>query len=113
MTDSLPATTVAPVKPDAECNLDELLEKIGLNAVTKHPLPGGRLSTTQCGRLVVLDAPGDPHGRPIKPQLTYISDTDARAERHLVQPPDFPDGIHQVFEGCERYEFEQLLEPGR
>ena len=113
MTDQLPVTTVAPGKPDAECSLDELLEKIGLNAVGKHTLPVGRLSTTQCVRLVLLDAPGDPHGRPIKPQHTYMSDTDARAGRHLEQLLDFPDGIQQAFEGCERDESEQLIEPGR
>jgi hypothetical protein len=113
MTDQLPVTTVAPVKPDAECSLDELLETIGLNAGGKHTLPLARLSTTQCVRLVLLDAPGDPHGRPIEPQLTYMSDTDARAERHLEQLLDFPDGIHQVCERCERDEFEQLTEPGR
>jgi hypothetical protein len=112
MTDQLPATTVAPVKPDAECSLDELLETIGLNAVGKYPLPLARLCATQCLRLVLLDAPGDPHGRPIEPQLTCMSDTDARAERHLEQLLDFPDGTHQVFEHCERDEFEQT-EPGR
>jgi len=113
MTDQGPVTTVAPVKPDAECSLDELLEKVGLNAVGKHTLPLARLSTTQCVRLVLLDAPGDRHSRPIEPQLTYMSDTDARAERHLEQLLDFPDGINQVFEGCERDEFEQLTEPRR
>jgi hypothetical protein len=113
MTEQLPVTTVAPVKPDAECSLDELLEKIGLNAVGKHTLPIARLSTTQWARLVLLDAPGDPHGRPIEPRHTYMSDIDARAERHLEQPADFPDGMHEVSEGCERYEFEQLTEPGR
>ena len=111
MTDQLPATTVAPVKPDADCSLDELLETIGL---TKHPLPLARLCATQCVRLVLLDAPGDPHGRPIEPpQLTCMSDTDARAERHREQLLDFPDGTHQVCERCERDEFEQLTEPGR
>lgn len=82
-------------------------------AAGNHPLPAGRLSTTHFARLVLLDAPGDPHGRPIAPQLTYMSDTDARAEAHLEQPADFPDGIYQVSEGCERDEFEQLTEPGR
>jgi hypothetical protein len=113
MTDQLPVTTVAPGKPDVECSLDELLGKIGLNAVGKHTLPVGRLSTTQCVRLVLLDAPGERHVRPIEPQHTYMSDTDARAERHLKQPADFPDGIHQVSERCERDPFEQLIEPGR
>ena len=47
-----------------------------------------------------------------RPQLTYMSDTDARAERHLEQPADFPEGIHQVFERCERDEFEQLHRAG-
>ena len=43
-----------------------------------------------------------------------MSDTDAPVERHLVEPSlDFPDGMNQVFEGCERDEFEQLTEPGR
>ena len=107
MTDQLPVTTIAPVKPDAQRSLGEP------HAAGNHPLPVGRLSTTQCARLVLLDAPGDPHGQPIEPQHTYMSDTDARAERHLERPADFPDGIHQVSEGCERYEFEQLLEPGR
>ena len=113
MTDQLPVTTIAPGKPDAECSLDELLEKIGLNAVGKHTLSLARLSTTRRVRLVRLDAPGDPHGRPIEPQHTYMSDTDARAGRHLEQLLDFPDGINQVFEGCERDPFEQLTEPGR
>ena len=108
MTDQLPVTTVAPVKPDAQRSLGEL------HAAGNHPLPVGRLSTTQFARLVLLDAPGDPHGQPIEPQHTYVSDTDARAERHLVEPSlDFPDGINQVFERCERYEFEQLTEPRR
>ena len=110
MTDQLPVTTVAPVKPDAECSLTSCSKR---SASRKHPLPLARLSTTQCVRLVLLDAPGDPHGRPIEPQHTYMSDTDARAERHREQLLDFPDGIHQVFEGCERDEFEQLTEPGR
>jgi hypothetical protein len=113
MTDRLPVTTVAPGKPDAECGLDELLEKIGLNAVGNHTLPLARLSTTQCVRLVRFDGSGDPHGRPIEPQLTYMSDTDARAARHLEQLLDFPDGINQVFEGCKLDEFKQLAEPGR
>lgn len=113
MTDQLPITTVEPVKPDADCSLDERLEKIGLNAVGKHTLPLARLSTTRRVRLVRLDGPGDPHGRPIEPQHTYMSDTDARAVWHLEQLLDFPDGINQVFEGCERDEFEQLAEPGR
>jgi hypothetical protein len=64
--------------------------------------------------LVLLDTPGDPHSQPIEPQHMYMSDTDAPAERHLVeQPLDFPDGINQVFERCERYDFEQLIEPRR
>jgi hypothetical protein len=108
MTDQLPVTTVTPVKPDAQRSLGEL------HAAGKHPLPVGRLSTTQCARLVRLDAPGDPHGRPIELQHRYVCDTDARAERHLVEPSlDLPDGIHEVFEGCERYEFEQLIERRR
>ena len=107
MTNQLPVTTIAPVKPDAQRSLGEL------HAAGKHTLPGGRLSTTQCARMVVLDAPGDPHGRAIEPKLTYMSDIDARAERHLEQSADFPDGMHQVSERCERDEFEQLLEPGR
>ena len=83
-----------------------------LHAAGNHPLPVG--ATTQCVRLVLLDTPGDPHGQPIEPQHTYMSDIDARAERHLVEPAiEFPDGIHEVFERCERYEFEQLIEPRR
>jgi hypothetical protein len=114
MTEQLRVATVAPVKPDAERSLGELLEKIGLNAVGKHTLPLARLSTTQCVRLVLLDTSGDPHGRPIEPQHTYMSGTDARVERHLVEPSlAFPDGMNQVFERCERDEFEQLTEPGR
>ena len=107
MTDQLPVTTIAPVKPDAQRSLGEP------HAAGNHPLPVGRLSTTQFAHLVLLDAPGDPHGQPIEPQHTYVSDTDARVERHLEQPADFPDGIHQVSERCERDEFEQLTEPGR
>lgn len=42
-----------------------------------------------------------------------MSDTDAPAERHLEQLLDLPDGIDQMFEHCERYEFEQLIERGR
>jgi hypothetical protein len=42
-----------------------------------------------------------------------MSDNDAPPEPHLEQPLHFPDGINQVFERCERYEFEQLIEPGR
>jgi hypothetical protein len=42
-----------------------------------------------------------------------MSDTDARAERHLEQLLDLPDGIDQVFEHGERDEFEQPIEQGR
>jgi hypothetical protein len=108
MTERRRVTTVAPVKPDAQRSLGEL------HAAGNHPLSVGRLSTTQCARLVLLDAPGGPHGQPIGPQHRYVSDTDARAERHLVEPSlDFLDGINQLFEGCERYEFEQLIERRR
>lgn len=108
MTERRRVTTVAPVKPDAQRSLGEL------HAAGNHPLSVGRLSTTQFARLVLLDTPGDPHGQPIGPQHTYVSDTDARVERHLVEPSlDFPDGMHQVFERCERYEFEQLIERRR
>lgn len=67
MTDHLPVTTVAPLKPGAERSLGELLEKIGLNTAGNHTLPLGRLSTKQIARLVLLDTTGDPHGQTIEP----------------------------------------------
>jgi hypothetical protein len=105
MTEHLRIATVTPVKPDAERSLGEL------HAAGNHPLPVGRLSATQFAPLVRLDTSGDPHGQPIEPQHTYMSDTDAPVERHLVEPSlDIPDGMNQVFERCERYESEQPIE---
>lgn len=97
-------TIVAPVAPDREAQLADVMRVLARDPAHNDVLPFAELPGCHFGRVLHLPPSHDLEGAPIGPQLLLLSDCDGSADEHLRELVELAGpGLDRLFGACVDY----------
>jgi hypothetical protein len=97
-------TIIAPVRPGAAGDLENLLATMGDGVANGSVIDFGALTAVHFARLMMIGEDTDHAGRPLPANLVLLSDFDVTPEAHLAELLETAGkGLDRVFAHCEGY----------